>query len=105
MLGNGVQEESLGACQGAWGQGSEQRGAPGLPAPSVDPPLASPLHEELLDVASRTSTLLGWRELRLSPSSGAGEVSLRWEQGHVLSRGEMGEASGLTEGEGHGLAA
>lgn len=39
------------------------------------PPHISPLHEDLLDAESWPSTTLRWREPRLSPSSGAGEVS------------------------------
>lgn len=38
MLGNRVQEELLGAHGGAQERDSEQRGAPWLPAPSVELP-------------------------------------------------------------------
>ncbi|VCW84568.1 unnamed protein product, partial [Gulo gulo] len=44
------------------------------PCLQCGPTHTSPSHDDLLDVASWSSTLLGWREPSLSPSSGAGEV-------------------------------
>lgn len=47
---------------------------------------------------SWSSTPLGWRELRLSPSSGAGEVSRQGSRVSSTRQRGDGEESGLTEG-------